>query len=52
MKAAHSLMDQAKYKEAYVQLQRAQTLDPDDPSVGATLKMADTMMRKLAVRRT
>ncbi len=47
MKASHKLMDDAKYKEAYVQLQKAQALDPDDASVGATLRMADTMMRKL-----
>ena len=32
MKAARKLMDDAKYKEAYVELQRAQSLDPDDPA--------------------
>jgi type II secretory pathway component GspD/PulD (secretin) len=46
MKAAHKLMDDAKYKEAYVELQKAQTLDPDDPSVNATLRMADMMFRR------
>jgi type II secretory pathway component GspD/PulD (secretin) len=46
MKAAHKLMDDAKYKEAYVELQKAQSMDPDDPSVTATLKMADMMFRR------
>ncbi|HKB01425.1 MAG TPA: hypothetical protein VKD90_04355 [Gemmataceae bacterium] len=46
MKAANKLMADAKYKEAYVELQKAQVLDPDDPSVNATLRMADMMFRK------
>jgi type II secretory pathway component GspD/PulD (secretin) len=51
MKSAHKLMDEAKYKEAYVELQKAQMMDPDDPSVGATLKIADTLMRQVEFRR-
>jgi len=51
MKSAHKLMDEAKHKEAYVELQRAQALDPDDPAVNMTLKMVDTMIRKKEFQR-
>ena len=37
-----SCLDEAKYKEAYAKMQMAQSLDPDDASVNATMKMADT----------
>lgn len=50
MKSAHKLLDEGKHKEAYVQLQKAQMLDPDDASVGASLGMARTLMRKVEFR--
>ena len=45
IRAANKLMDEAKYKEAYVQLQKAQSLDVDDPAVNATMMMAQRMWR-------
>jgi type II secretory pathway component GspD/PulD (secretin)/tetratricopeptide (TPR) repeat protein len=45
IRSAQKLMDEAKYKEAYVQLQKAQSLDSDDPAVNATMQMAERMYR-------
>ena len=46
MKASGKLMDEGKYSEAYAQVQKAQAIDSDDPSVNASLKIIKTMMRK------
>ncbi len=46
MKASGKLMDEGKYKEAYAQVQKAQAIDSDDPSVNAAQKMIKTLMRK------
>ena len=50
IKSANKLMDEAKYKEAYVQLQKAQELDVDDPAVRATMSMAERMWCMAQVR--
>lgn len=45
MRASNKLMDEGKYSEAYAQVQKAQAIDSDDPSVNAALKMLKTMTR-------
>jgi type II secretory pathway component GspD/PulD (secretin) len=51
MKSANKLMDEAKYKEAYAQIQKASALEPDDMSVNAALQMAERMYRSAEFRR-
>jgi len=50
MKQATKLMDEAKYKEAYAKVQMAHSLEPDDASVNATLKIARQNLRLQEVR--
>ncbi|WP_020469063.1 hypothetical protein [Zavarzinella formosa] len=46
MKSSSKLVAEHKYSEAYAQVQKAQAIDSDDPSVNASLQIIKTMMRK------
>lgn len=51
MRSANKLMDEAKYKEAYAQIQMAAQMDPDDPSVNGAMQMAERMYRMSEFKR-
>ena len=48
--SSHKLMEEHKYKEAYVQLQKAQTIEPDDASLNANVSMAERLWRLTQVQ--
>src|SRR5262249_20222932 len=51
MKEATQLMAESKYKEAYVKVQIAHSMDPDDASVNGTMMMAEKLYRMAEIKR-